>query len=55
MPEVDYITFHMWAQNWGWYSGGGTFNSWSSVDNYLAQNLVESKPTVLEEFGLSRD
>ena len=62
-PDVDYLTFHMWAKNWGW------FDATNMEDTYLitqdsARAYIEkhidfaaqlNKPTVLSEFGLGRD
>lgn len=61
--HVDYLTFHMWAKNWGWFDANdmeGTFpasqaNAREYVNKHyeLAQQL--GKPIVLSEFGLGRD
>ncbi len=63
IPEVDYLTFHMWPKNWSWFDVldvEGTYDS--SIANskaYILQHLDVAKrlnkPTVLEEFGLERD
>jgi mannan endo-1,4-beta-mannosidase len=50
------VTFHAWAQNWGWYSGSGPVDSaLSMAESYITGNIPENKPCVLEEFGLARD
>lgn len=56
VPEVDYVTFHAWAQNWGWYSGSGPVDSAVMMaKSYILGNIPINKPCVLEEFGLARD
>lgn len=56
IDQIDYITFHMWAQNWGWYRGSGPIDqAFPRADGYLTTNIDNNKPTVLEEFGLARD
>jgi len=62
-PNVDYLTFHMWAANWGWFdpkNAEATYeDAWHEAQDYLnwhidaAQQL--GKPIVLEEFGINRD
>lgn len=59
---IDYITFHAWAQNWGWYtpySEAGLDRGISSATQYIDKNvngnIPYGKPMVLEEFGLARD
>ena len=62
-PNIDYITMHIWAQNWGWFQPGDGEEAYREalrkVDKYW-QDHVEAakqlnKPIVLEEFGLARD
>jgi len=60
---IDYCTFHLWVQNWGWYDplkATETYdyalekaNSYIEEHVKMAQKL--NKPIVLEEFGISRD
>lgn len=62
-PNIDYITMHIWAQNWSWFQpsdGELVFqDAIKKVDTYwdahvkVAQYL--NKPLVLEEFGIARD
>ena len=62
-PNIDYITMHIWAQNWGWYKPGQSdsiyqeamrkVNSYWDVHVDAAKRL--KKPMVLEEFGIARD
>jgi mannan endo-1,4-beta-mannosidase len=62
-PYVDYLTFHIWPSNWGWYDPSDPRTTFErSVENTLLYfdehvNLARelNKPTVLEEFGLNRD
>jgi mannan endo-1,4-beta-mannosidase len=61
--NIDYITMHIWAQNWGWFNptqGEQVFvEALTKVDEYwddhigVAKSL--NKPIVLEEFGIARD
>jgi mannan endo-1,4-beta-mannosidase len=61
--NIDYLTFHMWPKNWGWYNArnpGGSYDrtlekagAYISAHQALARRL--DKPIVLEEFGLERD
>ena len=64
LPNIDYITFHAWAQNWGWFSpytnNPARFESGKNrAHGYITSNVGASKnlnkPIVLEEFGLARD
>jgi mannan endo-1,4-beta-mannosidase len=62
-PHIDYLTYHLWPKNWGWFDSKKPVESWdgaiaksraylnSHID--LARKL--NKPIVLEEFGLDRD
>lgn len=61
--HIDYLTFHMWPKNWGWYKArnpGDTFNgAQGKAQAYISQHVELArhlgKPIVLEEFGLERD
>lgn len=63
IPEVDYLTIHIWPVNWGWSSRDALYNSLPRVyietGKYIdmhcriAQRL--NKPLVIEEFGYPRD
>src|SRR5690349_19744867 len=61
--NVDYLTYHMWAPNWGWYNpkdAVGTYDgAWTKMQEYLNWHIDEAnkmgKPIVLEEFGINRD
>jgi mannan endo-1,4-beta-mannosidase len=62
-PYIDYMTFHMWAKNWGWFDANdmeGTFptsldNAKAYIEQHTAYATELGKPTVLSEFGLGRD
>jgi mannan endo-1,4-beta-mannosidase len=61
--NVDYLTFHMWAPNWGWYKpkeADATYaGAWEKMQDYLNWHIDAAnrmgKPIVLEEFGINRD
>ena len=61
--NVDYLTFHMWAPNWGWYDpkkAAATYDqAWKKMQDYLDWHIDAAnrmnKPIVLEEFGINRD
>lgn len=60
---IDYLTFHMWPKNWGWFKArnpGGSYQpTLQKADDYISAHLALAKrlgkPIVLEEFGLERD
>ncbi|MFX0205137.1 MAG: hypothetical protein ACFFDT_04065 [Candidatus Hodarchaeota archaeon] len=59
---IDYLTVHIWPQNWGWYipESSSTYESAeSNALSYLHENMAIAKslnkPLVVEEFGLARD
>tara|TARA_B100000809_G_scaffold264125_2_gene319116 strand:+ start:22513 stop:23802 length:1290 start_codon:yes stop_codon:yes gene_type:complete len=61
--DIDYITMHIWAQNWGWFNpkqGEKVFEeALVKVDDYWNDHVAVAnklnKPIVLEEFGIARD
>lgn len=61
--DIDYITMHIWAQNWGWFAPGDGDEKYNEtiakVDAYWNDHVAVAKklnkPIVLEEFGLARD
>lgn len=61
--SIDYLTFHMWAKNWGWIDPGdmkNTFkNALSNAEDYIERHveIADSlqKPIVMEEFGFPRN
>lgn len=62
-PYVDYLTFHMWLKNWGWFDitrPDETYDSaMASATAYINRHVdIANKmnmPTVLSEFGAERD
>ncbi|MBS1797449.1 MAG: cellulase family glycosylhydrolase [Acidobacteria bacterium] len=62
-PNVDYLTIHIWAKNWGWFEGAkvaeGFRNTVEKATDYLKEHLAVAesldKPLVIEEFGLPRN
>jgi len=62
-PYVDYLTYHMWVRNWGWYEQKKPEQTWDNAvtkgKEYLNAHIdiakKMNKPIVLEEFGLDRD
>lgn len=62
IEEIDYLTVHVWIQNWGWYKpndvdtlGGAQKKAIAYLDKHLKIGEKMNKPVVLEEFGISRD
>jgi mannan endo-1,4-beta-mannosidase len=61
--SVDYLTFHLWPFNWGWFDPRRISETLPVAEEkggeYIRQHLVLArkmrKPIVLEEFGLGRD
>jgi mannan endo-1,4-beta-mannosidase len=61
--HVDYLTYHMWAPNWGWFDPkkpAQTYDgAWQKMQDYLDWHIDAAnrmnKPVVLEEFGINRD
>ena len=62
-PDVDYLTAHIWPQNWGWADPKDLAGTWPTVErntrDYIAQQVAIAnrlgKPLVIEEFGFPRD
>ncbi|MFN1835226.1 cellulase family glycosylhydrolase [Balneola sp. MJW-20] len=62
-PNIDYLTFHMWAKNWRWLDPSdmaGTYDqAVDSAKQYVEEHvsIADSlgKPIVMEEFGFPRD
>jgi mannan endo-1,4-beta-mannosidase len=61
-PGIDYVTIHIWPQNWGWYDPKrpATYKAAEPLAvAYFQKHAKEAasmgKPLVLEEFGLARD
>ena len=62
-PSIDYVTAHVWPQNWGWYDLARPLESYEvavrAMRSYLQQHIEKArilgKPLVVEEFGFPRD
>lgn len=65
LPEIDYLTIHIWPYNWGWLrdeNGEEDIQSTGYIEkvrDYIRQHeeVAErlGKPITLEEFGFPRD
>ena len=61
--NVDYLTIHVWAKNWGWFEGNKLAEGFPNVvekatayvKDHIAVAEKLNKPLVIEEFGLPRD
>lgn len=62
-PGIDYVTIHIWPQNWDWYDPKrpATYKAMAEpraiayFEKMAAETKAMGKPLVLEEFGLARD
>jgi len=62
-PSIDYLTFHLWPLNWGWFNPNRISETLPSTEKkaleYLSLHLALArtlhKPIVMEEFGIGRD
>lgn len=62
-PHIDYVTFHIWPKNWGWFDATRPDSTYdqalSNTLDYFGEHVLMArklnKPTVLEEFGMERD
>jgi mannan endo-1,4-beta-mannosidase len=62
-PAVDFVTIHLWAQNWGWIRAdhvaadfhSGLDRARQYVQDQVSRAAALGKPIVLEEFGFPRD
>lgn len=62
-PHIDYLTLHLWPQNWGWLdaraidktTARALEKSGDYIDRHIAAAETLGKPLVLEEFGWPRD
>ena len=63
VPEVDYLTVHIWPNNWEWVKQTDLANTAARgealTDKYIADHIALAKqlnkPMVIEEFGYPRD
>ena len=60
--HIDYMTFHMWPKNWGWYKAdkpemleSALARTKKYIDEHVDLAVKLNKPTVVEEFGFVRD
>lgn len=61
--QVDYLTFHVWPFNWGWFDPKRFSETLpvavDSASDYIRTQIALArrlrKPIVMEEFGLGRD
>src|SRR5215204_4913345 len=61
--NIDYLTIHIWAKNWGWFKedkvAEGFPNVVEKMTGYVNEHLAIArklnKPLVIEEFGLPRN
>ena len=62
-PHIDYVTAHIWPQNWSWADPKDLSGTWPTVEKntrtYFARQVAIArslnKPLVVEEFGFPRD
>jgi mannan endo-1,4-beta-mannosidase len=62
-PEIDYLTMHIWPQNFGWVKrgqlaetyGAGATRTRAYIDAHVAIARRMNKPIVIEEFGFPRE
>lgn len=62
-PDIDFVTCHLWAQNWGWIKKDAIARGFDRalglarryVDDHAERAAKLGKPLVLEEFGFPRD
>lgn len=62
-PNIDYLTFHIWPNNWGWLDKsnipGSVDKAIALTNHYIDEHIPVAnklnKPIVFEEFGLPRD
>ena len=62
LPGIDYLTFHIWVQNFGWYDPRipttyetATKKALEYVEQHVSMAERLGKPAVFEEFGIARD
>ena len=63
LKYIDYITFHLWPKNWGWFDAKNIEKTYGETEKkaseYIKRHLVfareMNKPVTMEEFGLPRD
>ena len=61
--QIDYLTFHLWPVNWGWYNPkkiDETYprteaNALDYINKHMGLARRLNRPIVMEEFGLVKD
>ncbi|MCC2977898.1 mannanase [Sphingomonas sp. PL-96] len=62
-PAIDYLTAHIWPNNWGWMNAADLAGSYDAgaakvadyLDTHVRLATTLGKPLVVEEFGYPRD
>jgi mannan endo-1,4-beta-mannosidase len=62
-PNIDFITFHMWAENWNWVKAESLERDYPKalelakryINDHAGRAAKLGKPLLLEEFGFPRD
>ncbi|MEX0601890.1 MAG: mannanase, partial [Bacteroidota bacterium] len=62
-PNIDYLTFHLWPLNWGWFDPtrweetlpGTETKAVAYINRHFALARSLGKPIVMDEFGIGRD
>ena len=62
-PNIDYVTAHVWAQNWGWFDPTRVSETYADavarmrdyIESHERKARSLGKPLVIEEFGIGRD
>ncbi|MEL7119476.1 MAG: mannanase [Bacteroidota bacterium] len=63
LENLDYLTAHLWIENWSWYDPKQPKETYSKavekaaqyIDYHVKKAKELNKPIVFEEFGISRD
>lgn len=61
--NIDYMTFHLWAKNWGWFDANKIDETYTQSEKKAVEYFYKhiefarqlNKPITLEEFGLPRN
>ena len=61
--NIDFLTFHLWVKNWGWFNANKIEQTYSSAEKkaveYMNRHFAFArklgKPITLDEFGMARD
>ncbi len=61
--NIDYITFHLWPKNWGWFDPNRIDETFTTtvtravdyINKHIQYARQLNKPITLEEFGMARD